>query len=387
MKNLVLALGVFGLAACSNTSGPAAFSALTWISAGAYYTCGVRDSEGWCWGFNGWGMMGNGEASSESNYYLPIQPTSLGSPVTKIQASQYLTCAIVSSALKCWGGATGGIGHYPGSDGSTTSSLTPVQVQGMADQVTDVSVGMSMACAIRAGALSCWGGSVVGLGDGSTTDSKVPVVVAASGASQVSVGEDFVCYLTTAGGVKCWGGNSGGQLGNGSTSTQTTPMDVTGATSGITKISAGGSHACAITSSGGALCWGLNQYGALGDGTLNNGLGAALVPTLTSGVTDISAGYRHTCALVSGGAQCWGLNESGQIGDGSLTMRVSPTAVAGLTSGVAAVSAGGHHSCVYLGDATARCWGLGGSGELAIGTNIQGDGEKRFLTPQTVLSP
>ncbi len=46
----------------------------------------------------------------------------------------------------------------------------------------------------------------------------------------------------------------------------TTPVAVSGLT-GATAISAGYARACARLSGGTVTCWGVNDYGALGDGT------------------------------------------------------------------------------------------------------------------------
>jgi alpha-tubulin suppressor-like RCC1 family protein len=48
-------------------------------------------------------------------------------------------------------------------------------------------------------------------------------------------------------------------------------------------------------------------------------------PALSSGVTAITAGVAHTCALVNGGAQCWGWNIYGQLGNNSTTDSHVPT--------------------------------------------------------------
>ncbi|MFN5343768.1 MAG: RCC1 domain-containing protein, partial [Roseiflexaceae bacterium] len=97
----------------------------------------------------------------------------------------------------------------------------------------------------------------------------------------------------------------------------------------FTQISGGSTHTCALNSAGTAYCWGLNDYGNLGDGTTTNN-NAPIAVSMPAGVTftSITAGVAHTCAITSTGtAYCWGYNVSGQLGDGTTTNRTTPVVV------------------------------------------------------------
>ena len=78
-------------------------------------------------------------------------------------------------------------------------------------------------------------------------------------ADEVSAGGTSSCAVTDAGGVKCWGANSSGQLGDGTTTASNVPVDVSGLTINVGGVSAGTSHACALTNAGGVKCWGLGM--------------------------------------------------------------------------------------------------------------------------------
>ena len=140
------------------------------------------------------------------------------------------------------------------------------------------------------------------------------------GISQVKVGNGHTCALS-GGGMKCWGYNGAGQLGDGGTANSPTPVDVSGLTSGVSAIATGQYYTCALTSGGGVKCWGNNSNDQLGDGSTTNRSTPVDVSGLTSGVSAIATGVSHTCALSGGGVKCWGNNTNGQLGDDTTTQR------------------------------------------------------------------
>lgn len=133
----------------------------------------------------------------------------------------------------------------------------------------------------------------------------------------------------------------------------------------VSAISIGGMHSCALLKSGEVMCWGSNEQGQLGDGTLTKHNTANLVPGL-SNITAISAGGSHTCALLNDGSiQCWGQNISWQLGDGTNTSRLTPTGV-NLNGKAVAISAGDEHTCALMSNKEVKCWGKNLYGRLGI---------------------
>lgn len=190
----------------------------------------------------------------------------------------------------------------------------------------------------------------------------------------IAAGESHTCALTKAGTVWCWGLNEYGQLGNGTLTESSIPVEVLNPAGnaplgGVVAIATGQDRMCAVTSAGAALCWGDNSQGELGNGATTQSSIPVVVSGLSSGVAAISAGSYFTCAVTNAGAaECWGEGGSGQLGNGTSTNSTIPAEVSGLTSGVAAIAAGESHACALTNAGAVWCWGLNAYGQLGNGT-------------------
>lgn len=185
----------------------------------------------------------------------------------------------------------------------------------------------------------------------------------------ITAGTLHTCAITTAGGAKCWGGNNDGQLGDGTTTNRLLPVDVAGLTSGVTHLAAGAHNTCAVTTVGGVLCWGGNSYGQLGNNTWEDSLTPVAVTGLSSGIAKVSVGSDHACALTTaGGVKCWGDSSYGQLGNNTWEPSSTPVDVVGL-SGVAQLVTGRRHNCVVTSAGGAQCWGHNVTGQIGDGTS------------------
>lgn len=343
----------------------------TAVDAGRAHTC-VRVANGTisCWGAGGKGQLGNGH---KSDRMVPITVKDLGS-AADIAVGEDHSCALAADGTAtCWGdNQDGQVG-----DDSATNRPTPTQVIGLQGGV-DLALGGRHTCAVVGdGGKHCWGLNSSGqLGIGSTEPRSHPDVASlALRDKQLGAGEAHACGLLADGGLRCWGRNSDGQLGDGTVGIDRPSPRPVALQSAALSLAAGAGHNCALLDDGQPACWGKNDKGQLGTGDYKS---PKLLPTRVQGLDDVvqvaaggsSSDGSHTCALrADGNVFCWGYNEHDQIGNEHVTATGAsrPVMVQGL-KGITVISAGISHTCALRSDGTVWCWGRNNNGQLGDGS-------------------
>ncbi len=311
--------------------------------------------------------------------------------VVEVTGGTRHTCARYDNGTaKCWGmNARGQLGSA-----GAGSTFTPRAVDGLFG-ASQLDAGGRHTCAVRSDTtLHCWGSNRYGqLGrpDNSGTENSnpapAPVMLGAgalTGVVQVSAGESSTCAVLNTGRIYCFGINQYGQLGNNTNLGTADPNPAPALVAGIvdaTQVSISTDHTCARRSNGTASCWGRNNYGQLGNATTNDSAAPVSAGAMI-GVNGVVSGLTHSCAVTwNARAKCWGLNAEGQLGNvtnsGLFLANSSPLEVTGLTD-AAALSSGTDHMCTRTTTARVKCWGLNNYGQM--GTITFGGGPNAVPT-------
>ncbi len=314
-------------------------SGVTDVAVGFAHAC-ARTTEGRvvCWGDNYYGACGveNPHASDVTAVTTAV----VGA--VDVEAGAGHSCARTEDgAVYCWGAS--GLANFGVFSADVDHLHVPVEVRRLCGAFA-LGLGDAHTCgAIANGTVLCAGFnrySQTGMSSPERCDGlayacvhEMTAVPGLVGVRVLAAGGHFTCALRDGGDVTCWGDNTYGELGTAAATSTRTHFVLPGAVD----IAAGGAHACALRADGRVLCWGYNesgQVGSRGRDQCREMLGCVLAPRLIDGLEDvaeIALGSSFSCARRRDGAVlCWGLNDYGQLGDGTLTNRETPGLVIGL---------------------------------------------------------
>ena len=346
------------------------------IATGTDSTCALsRDSRVVCWGDGSFGQRGIGStwsaggAPGEMGDSLVTMSLPVGSLAVAIRSGPYHVCIVTrGGTVACWGwngDGQVGIGSSDWAIGDTPNQVgSGLQFARLPSGFSAIAVacGLDFTCALSCpSTVLCWGSNIMGqLGVMSAVSQigKLPADMPSllkpvalpdnSSVLSLSCGTRHACVLHVNGQVACWGDNTYGQLGIGSTTgVGRAPTDHIVAVSfppGLSAIalSCGDYHVCVRFSSGSVGCWGRNDGGQLGVGSVQNvgdgpgEMGAAMqlaqLPTGRHAV-NLTCSQGRTCVVLDDMAiVCWGAgfeyntvigDQPGEMGDALTQMQLS----------------------------------------------------------------
>lgn len=324
------------------------------IIAGGFSTCGIDDgSLASCMGQEP--QVGDGDTAQKSKPTLTAGSIQFKTLVSSIASSvQDHFCGISSdNAIYCWGG------NALADTTGRAAGLSPTPTRLQSDVAwTQVAAGGAHNCALSPDQFAfCWGANNYGqLGIRADTAAKFAPTATYGDFKflALSTGANHTCGITVDRSTLCWGLNNFGQLGDGTQTNRVAPTLVLGGVL-MQAVGTGEAFSCGLSTIGKVYCWGAVE----GVGVTTSPRAYTTAPTFTS----LTVGSFHSCALTSDGtAYCWGNNQFGQLGDSTVSSRKDPTPVAGGMK-FKSISAGVAHTCGITTDGSVACWGLNVAGE------------------------
>lgn len=315
-----------------------ALSPVQSLSLGGGHTCAVTaDGDGFCFGVNWSGQLGNG-----AEFSVP-RPRRVERVTGAISVAVGDGTCVLSGAgtVSCWNSAVTGLDAL--------------------EDVTSIAgePWYGRTCAVSERLVFCWG--LLLSPDYSGIQVTRPTRDAdVDDAIEVSVGSFHTCVRTTENRVKCWGDNSSGALGDGTLLPRTGVVSVPGLV-GVSSVAAGSGGTCAVTYLGAVYCWG--RQAVVGSSWSKPIPGPTLIEGIDNAESVVTAGSTYCVRLLDGTGRCWGAGLS-QSGTGLIDPPVRLLAL----DNIRAIFQGTSHSCASIDDGTLRCWGRNDQGQLGDGT-------------------
>ena len=342
---------------------------------GGAHACAIaRDGSVRCWGSNDSGQLGTGSASPkyEATPNKVVGVTNATDLAAAGSGPSGTTCVVSSGgAVTCFGSNMAGqLGRASGA--SSGPNPDPVALQGL--EAKSVILTTTFALAVgKDDRLWSWGADDVfqlarttPAADDSNEPARADRVIGRVKSYAGTARNGFV--VGDDGEVLSWGGGTADQLGR-ATSLTLDPMPRSVAISGASSITAGASHACAL-SHGSVHCWGKNDSGQLAAMLrADEPFPARAVLPDAGHAVYVAAGGNNTCAIIANGSvYCWGANGNGQIGAPTGRDRPTPTLIEGLGEQAVALAVMDASICALLRSGNVRCWGDNLFGQLGRGT-------------------
>ncbi len=237
------------------------------VSAGLSHTCVADATTGTCWGSNAESQLTSAAVGPGPIVYSHAGYLDL------VLGGNHSCGILVDDTLSCWGSNSHG---QLAQDPATVMVVVDPTIVPLPAAVDAIALGRQHTCALVDSAVQCWGRNDLGqLGDGSGAHQFTPVPVAlpieAGAVVALAAGTHHTCAIDDDGALWCWGSNDNGQLmlepdKGGNDLYTLVPVEIE-LGEGVVAVAAGQTHTCVQTDLARILCWGTNTEGQIGDGT------------------------------------------------------------------------------------------------------------------------
>lgn len=265
------------------------------VRVGDYHACGLRGTEGVCWGSNN-----NYALATDAQVAMHTLPGEWQDLVAGTNGG----CGLQAGRVLCWGDAS----SHP--DGTRSPRALPTGPTAVVPLFARLQVGYNHACALSVdGQLWCWGLQVV-------SETPTSVSMASAAIARVDASRAWraaapsaltTCAIDTMDKLWCWGAGAMGALGRSDAAFSSAPVQVDDAR--WLEVAVMPSVACGLRADHTLWCWS-------GRGPSNShalavaGIALAQVPTAISTRSDwakLTSDGRGICAIANDGAAwCWG---------------------------------------------------------------------------------
>jgi alpha-tubulin suppressor-like RCC1 family protein len=251
--------GRLGIGGVTDSAVPVATSfSLTYseiVASIGGHSCGLVGQSAYCWGNNNYGQAGQPPGN------LAWNPALVAGSFRSITAGLVHSCAIrTDNTIACWG--YNGFGALGDTSFFITDAPQVVTIP-TSRSFSEVAAGQNHSCARAETDVWCWGANEHGqVGKGSTSRMEFPFAITGSWRS-IAAGGNHTCGVRSDHTLACWGANEFGQLGIGSMFPRNEPVTI-GTDQDWDRVFVGMNHTCALKDGGRLFCWGVNGNGQLG---------------------------------------------------------------------------------------------------------------------------
>ncbi len=380
-----VAVALFGVGAAATTTKDENANASTLPSAATTLSSQPSQLSVYAWGSGIYGQLGTG-VSDLSIATVPVHVAALDAlNPTRVFAGAETAAAITADgSLYMWGRGDHGV-----LASGRPNAYAPELVEGLPPVVTMAISRTHAAAVDRDGRLWLWGARALGglrkLSAPALLDAKE---LQGKRVVSVGCGLNHTVVVTDEGDVYSFGLNIDGALGTGSDKSEIIkptpvklrlPRNQPATVPKFTHVSCGKLFTLLLDENGTVWSCGDDSYGQTGQGARADRVAFEMAPIdlhPNERVVNVSAGESHAIAVTaSGTVYSWGLGSEGQMGVGSKVTR-NPTPLPNhmlRDSGVRAkeAAAGGGHSAVLAEDGNMWLMGRGQYGQLGRGMHIE----------------